>query len=38
MLKDIKGVGPKILNLLNKLGIYTSQDLIDFFQFKYNTI
>lgn len=38
MLKDIKGVGPKILNLLNKLGIYTSQDLIDFFPFKYNTI
>lgn len=38
MLKDIKGVGPKTLGLLNKLGIYTVQDLIDYFPYRYNTI
>ncbi len=38
MLKDIKGVGPKTLTLLNKLGIYTEGDLIDYFPFRYNTI
>lgn len=38
MLKDIKGVGPKTLSLLNKLGIYTVEDLIDYFPFRYNTI
>lgn len=38
MLKDIKGIGPKVSNLLNKLGIYTVDDLIDYFPFKYNTI
>lgn len=38
MLKDIKGVGPKTLNLLNKLGIFTESDLIDYFPFRYNTI
>lgn len=38
MLKDIKGIGPKILGLLNKLGIYTVEDLIDYYPFRYNTI
>lgn len=38
MLKNIKGVGPKTLSLLNKLGIYTINDLIDYFPFRYNTI
>ncbi len=38
MLKDIKGVGPKTLTLLNKLGIYSVEDLIDYFPFRYNTI
>lgn len=38
MLKDIKGVGPKVLGLLNKLGIYNEEDLIDYFPFKYNTL
>lgn len=38
MLKDIKGVGPKTLGLLNRLGIYTEEDLIDYFPFRYNTI
>lgn len=38
MLKDVKGVGPKNLALLNKLGIYTEEDLIDYFPFRYETI
>lgn len=38
MLNDVKGVGPKTLSLLNKLGIYTVSDLIDYFPFRYNTI
>lgn len=38
MLKDIKGVGPKVLGLLNKLGIYNEEDLIDYFPFKYNIL
>lgn len=38
MLEDIKGVGPKTLKLLNKLGIYTLDDLIDYYPYRYNTI
>lgn len=38
MLKDIKGVGPKTLTLLNKLGIYDINDLLDYYPFRYNTI
>ena len=30
-LDDIKGLGPKNLLLLNKLGIYTVEDLINFY-------
>lgn len=38
MLKDVKGVGPKVLSLLNRLGIYSEEDLIDYFPYKYDTI
>ncbi len=38
MLSDIKGVGPKVLSLLNKLGIYEVNDLLDYYPFRYNTI
>ncbi len=38
MLEDIKGVGPKTLKLLNRLGIYTVSDLVDYYPFRYNTI
>lgn len=38
MLKDVKGVGPKTLGLLNKLGIFTIDDLLDYYPFKYNSI
>lgn len=38
MLESIKGVGPKTLSLLNRVGIYTISDLIDYYPFRYNTI
>lgn len=38
MLEDVKGVGPKTLGLLNRLGIYTIDDLLDYYPFKYNSI
>lgn len=38
MLTDVKGVGPKTLGLLNKLGIFSVDDLLDYYPFKYNTI
>lgn len=38
MLNDIKGVGPKVLSYLKKLGIETIQDLVDYYPFRYNTI
>lgn len=37
-LKDIKGVGPKTYSLLNRIGIYDIQDLIDYYPFRYNTL
>ncbi len=35
-LSDIKGIGPKTLNMLNKLSIYTVNDLIRFYPYRYN--
>ena len=37
-LEDIKGLGPKNLQLLNKLGINTIDDLINFYPFRYDVI
>ena len=38
MLKDIKGIGPKSLSLLNKLGIHDTSDLLEFYPFRYDLI
>ena len=38
MLEDIKGIGPKTVGLLNKLGIKTIDDLINYYPFRYNKI
>ena len=38
MLEDIKGIGPKTVGLLNKLGIITIDDLINYYPFRYNKI
>lgn len=35
-LTEIKGIGPKTSALLNKLDIYSSEDLIHFYPFRYN--
>ena len=37
-LESIKGLGPKNLKLLNKLGINTVEDLISFYPFRYDVI
>lgn len=37
-LESIKGLGPKNLKLLNKLGINTIEDLISFYPFRYDVI
>lgn len=36
-LSDIKGIGPKTLELLNKLSIFTIDDLIRYYPYRYNT-
>lgn len=36
-LSDIKGIGPKTLELLNRLSIYTIDDLIRYYPYRYNT-
>lgn len=33
---ELKGVGPKTLTLLNKLGIYDTKDLLTYFPFRYD--
>ena len=38
MLEDVKGIGPKTVGLLNKLGIITIDDLINYYPFRYNKI
>ena len=36
MLEEIKGIGPKTLLSLNDLGIYTIDDLLSYYPYKYN--
>ena len=35
---NIKGLGPKTLEYLNKLNLYTIQDLIEYYPYRYNVI
>ncbi len=37
-LQELKGIGPKTLNLLNKLGINDSNDLVTYYPFRYDVI
>ncbi|MBR1416917.1 MAG: ATP-dependent DNA helicase RecG [Bacilli bacterium] len=37
-LEEIKGIGPKTINLLSKLNIYYIYDLITYFPFRYNIL
>lgn len=36
MLEEIKGIGPKTLELLNKVSIYTIDDLVRYYPYRYN--
>ena len=38
MLEDIKGIGDKIIKILNKLNIKTKEDLIKYYPFRYNIL
>lgn len=37
-LSDVRGVGPKSLSLLNKIGIYTIDDLVTHYPFRYDVL
>lgn len=37
-LKDVKGIGPKALTLLNKINIYTVEDLVTHYPFRYEIL
>ena len=37
-LEEIKGLGPKNIKLLNKLNIYNTDDLINYYPFRYEII
>ena len=37
-LKDVKGIGPKSLSLLNKIGINTIEDLVTHYPFRYDLL
>lgn len=37
-LQEIKGLGPKNIKLLNKLGIFSINDLINYYPYRYNKI
>ena len=37
-LKDVRGIGPKALTLLNKIGIYTIEDLLTHYPFRYEVL
>ena len=36
--KNVKGIGPKSISLLNKLGIYTVSDLVEHYPFRYELL
>ena len=38
LLADVKGIGPKSEKVLNKMGIFTPDDLISFYPFRYEVI
>ena len=38
MLEKIKGIGPKSKELLNRLNIYTIDDLLTYYPFRYDTL
>ena len=37
-LKDVKGIGPKALALLNKISINTIEDLVTHYPFRYEIL
>ena len=37
-LKDVKGIGPKSLSLLNKINIFTVEDLVTHYPFRYDIL
>ena len=37
-LEDVKGIGPKSLSLLNKIGIFTIDDLVSHYPFRYDIL
>ena len=37
-LKDVKGIGPKSLSLLNKINIFTVEDLVTHYPFRYDVL
>ena len=37
-LKDVKGIGPKSLSLLNKINIHTVEDLVTHYPFRYDVL
>ena len=37
-LKDVRGIGPKSLSLLNKIGIYSIDDLVTHYPFRYDIL
>jgi ATP-dependent DNA helicase RecG len=38
MLEKIKGIGPKTIQVLNKLGIYNIDDLVHYYPFRYDVL
>ena len=38
VLEEVKGIGPKSAKILNKLGIYSPDDLLNYFPFRYDII
>ena len=37
-LKDVKGIGPKALSLLNKININSKEDLVTHYPFRYDIL